>query len=263
MENRQMKFPIAAPLFIFLALLAMINLFTGSAITIVLALLSMAAYILLSVGLFMKKRGVLLIIGTAIFLLSTLIGACGTVFQLFSMIEYIPYMSVPNLIMIVLSALFDCSSVLMWLIILFIVLALCEKLGPKMQKFAGKVWFIPVLLLFLAEGGLNLGSAVANILSFSYGTPDLIFEFIGRAIGFSFSSTVKYLTIFLMLMWMRNPYRKEAAPAAQPVPVQSVENAVLAQPVEPVQPIQSVESIEPVQSIENVEPAQSEAPIQQ
>lgn len=265
MDKKQMKFPVAAILFTIMAPLSMIAIFTTTGATVAVALFTTVAYILLAISLYMKKRGVLLIIGTAFCIFSTLILVGDAIVTAIQVTNY--GYSTPYVIYYVITCFSYLVNVLLWAIILLVILALSEKLGAKLQKIAKKVWFIPLILLFLSDVGLNVLFIVIQIMSYSMYT-EIIIQLLVSLISYSFTVTLRYLSFFLMLMWVRNPYRKQVAQPAQPVytqpvsPVQPVQQ--YAQPEQPVQqPVQYAQPVQPVYPAQPEQPPQPEYPPQQ
>lgn len=206
-ETKQIKFPIAAVFSTLNVLIGLINIFvTYTTYTRIIgipmsevhravagSILSLVPGILLSVVLFMRKRGPLLWITLGLELGIWLYSLCTFAFHF----EF--FLSVYNLIYMGIQII----PVVNWLLLLLFAVFQDRKDESGAAKLFQKIWFIPgILSVFNAFGGI-LGRGGANLL-----------------INIVSNLLVSIPMAFLLGWWLTHPYKKEKPvyqmPVAQP-----------------------------------------------
>lgn len=206
-ETKQIKFPIAAVFSTLNVLIGLINIFvTYTTYTRIIgipmsevhravagSILSLVPGILLSVVLFMRKRGPLLWITLGLELGIWLYSLCTFAFHF----EF--FLSVYNLIYMGIRII----PVVNWLLLLLFAVFQDRKDESGAAKLFQKIWFIPgILSVFNAFGGI-LGRGGANLL-----------------INIVSNLLVSIPMAFLLGWWLTHPYKKERPvyqmPIAQP-----------------------------------------------
>lgn len=219
MEFKRLKFPIAAPMFIVVAAFSFIalisQLVSGSVFSALSTLVLLPAYILLVIDLFMKKRGILTIIGTALPIFASFLTFVGTVINMIQYLSMDYYITTGNVIGYIVRILFDLCNVVCWGVMLLVVFTLIPPLSfdklnlNKFRSLVGKFWFAPcalTLLCNITESFIFIViSAFEGYLSFA----SIVNLFTG-----AIACAVPLLPWFFMCLWLKDPY--DTRPATDP-----------------------------------------------
>ena len=216
MEFKRLKFPIAAPMFIVIAAFTFIgmivSLVNGSIFSALSALIMLPAYVLLIIDLFMKKRGILTVIGTALPTFAAFIGLIATVVYMIQYLTMGYHISAGNVIHYIVQILFDLAAIVCWLIMLLTVFSLIPPLSfdkLKLDKFralVNKFWFAPCALILLC-------SITSSFISFLISAFEgyLYFGSVVNLFTNAIACAVPLLPWFFMCMWLKDPYDNRPA----------------------------------------------------
>ncbi len=125
MEFKRLKFPIAAPMFIAIAVFTLISMITslvyGNIFSLLSAMILLGAYVLLVIDLFMKKRGLLTVIGSALPILAAFINFVSAVVDMILYFVRDYYIYASAVIGYIVQILFAVCTMVCWTVMLLTV----------------------------------------------------------------------------------------------------------------------------------------------
>lgn len=217
MEQKRLKFPIAAPFFILAALMNLVDISsTGSIIGALATFLSMGVCIAMAVFQFMQRRDILPVCGGAAMAVVTLLNVLANVIGFFHLISY----GGGAQILLNLSNGFTLLLTLVGYLAVAVVVLVCipkpDFIKFDYSKYEGmvkKFWFAPAALLLVAHAiGCFLTLVFYGLMGYLYGAMIL------RLFGVFVRGVIMILPWFLLCMWVRDPEDKRPVPAVKTIP---------------------------------------------
>ncbi len=208
MEFKRLKFPIAAPMFIAIAVFTLISMITslvyGNIFSLLSAMILLGAYVLLVIDLFMKKRGILTVIGSALPILAAFINFVSAVVDMILYFVRDYYIYASAVIGYIVQILFAICTMVCWTVMLLTVFSLIPPLSfdrMKLDKFralVNKFWFAPCALLLLCSISESFIFLVINAIEG--------YVHFGSFIISTIAYSVTLLPWFFMCLWLKDPY---------------------------------------------------------
>ena len=229
METKRYKFPVSIP---FLIAFALFSLISSIAALVNVQILSsavfaiwVAAYVLLVIDLFMKKRGILMVLATALPIFATFLNFLGNLFYFIRDLVN-GYLYATGIIHSIVTLFTDLFRMVGWMAMLLAVLALIPKLfNLDLSKLSGlvhKFWFAPcafLLLCTVAEGFLSL---VIHAFVGFFGFGSILDYFLSI-----FTCAVNLLPWFFLCLWLRDPYDTRPVKEEEEIPAEAVDMSEL------------------------------------